>query len=84
LKILFEEQALAQVRAIHKWWTENRRAAPDLLARELASVVARLRADEVPGTLYPSRSVADVRRILCALGPATTSTTSSMPNSPRQ
>lgn len=66
MKVRFEELAVAQVRAAHASWQANRLAAPQLFADEIASVVARIRADDfVVGALYPSRSVPGVRRILC-------------------
>jgi plasmid stabilization system protein ParE len=65
LKVRFEEQAVVQIRTAHAWWQANRLAAPHLFALEIASVVARLRADEFAGTLYPSRTVPGVRRVLC-------------------
>ena len=52
MKVRFEEQA-------------NRLAAPSLFAEEIANVVARLRANELAGTSYPSRRAHGVRRILC-------------------
>jgi plasmid stabilization system protein ParE len=65
LNVRFEEQAVAQIRAAHAWWQANRLAAPSLFADEIANVVARLRADELAGTPYHSRSVHGVRRVLC-------------------
>ena len=65
MKVRFEEQAVAQIRAAHAWWQANRLAAPTLFAHEIAVVVTRLRADEIAGTLYASRSVPGVRRVLC-------------------
>ena len=57
---------MAQIAAAHKWWQANRLASPFLFAQEIAFVVARLRDDERAGTLYPSRSVPGVRRVLCS------------------
>ena len=66
MKVRLEEQAVAQIAAAHKWWQANRLASPFLFAQEIAFVVARLRDDERAGTLYPSRSVPGVRRVLCS------------------
>lgn len=65
MRVRFEEQAVAQIRAAHTWWQANRLAAPSLFAQEVAAVVARLRADEGVGAAYPSRTVVGVRRIFC-------------------
>ena len=65
MKVRFEEQAVQQIRAVHAWWRVHRPSAPDLFARELSEVVARLRSGEIVGTMYPSRAVHGVRRVLC-------------------
>ncbi len=56
--------ARAQVRAISRWWVENRAQHPDLFREELQQAVTLLRAVPWAGPAHPSPLHPDVRRTL--------------------
>ena len=58
------DEAEAQARAIDAWWTENRRAAPSLFARELANAVALLGAAPGAGERFRRSAIPGVRRLV--------------------
>ena len=46
--VRFTPEAEAHAAEIHAWWAENRSAAPDLFAKEIASAIALLAGRRVP------------------------------------
>ena len=63
MKVELSEEARGQVREIDAWWRENRPAARDLFARELANALTMLEQMPTLGTRYEEGSK-PVRRIL--------------------
>jgi plasmid stabilization system protein ParE len=57
-------RAEAQIRRVAAWWRENRRAAPDLFAGELARALETLLQTPGNGTLYAERRGVVIRRVL--------------------
>lgn len=63
MKVELSDEARAQVHEIDAWWRENRSAAPDLFANELAQVLTRLEDEPTLGTSYKAGRN-KVRRLL--------------------
>ena len=64
LSVVLTARAAEQVRAALAWWRENRRAAPDLLERELRAVLALVAAAPSLGVPARDARLAGVRRVL--------------------
>ena len=63
-RVVFSRAAAAQVAEIDEWWTENRRAAPDLFLRELTATTHLLARSPRIGPVYAASPVPGVRRLL--------------------
>jgi plasmid stabilization system protein ParE len=63
VKVELSGEANAQVREIDAWWRENRRASPDLFAKELAQALTALSHSPTLGSPYEAGS-RRVRRLL--------------------
>jgi plasmid stabilization system protein ParE len=64
MEVLLAPQAQTQVRTIDDWWRENRTAAPDLFAEELAAALSLLARAPRLGRRYTHPTVNGVRRVL--------------------
>jgi plasmid stabilization system protein ParE len=62
--VIIAPQAELQVRAVDRWWRENRLASPELFAEEFAAALSTVATSPAVGRSYRSRSVAGVRRVL--------------------
>ena len=63
-RVIVSPEAEAQIRAIDRWWRENRTAAPELFAQELSHASATLEAMPFAGRAVPHPELKTVRRIL--------------------
>jgi plasmid stabilization system protein ParE len=63
-QIVVSPEAEAQIRAIDRWWRENRAAAPEPFTQELSQISATLEAMPFAGHAVPHPEVKDLRRIL--------------------
>ena len=63
-QVEFSPRARRHVVTIQQWWRQNRLAAPDLFAEELAGVVADLVEGSVLGVVFATVNGLEVRRVL--------------------
>lgn len=64
MKVRLAAPAQEQADRIDRWWKDNRPAAPDLFARELAQAYSLLESVPDMGSPYVERHGAIVRRVL--------------------
>ena len=64
IEVLLTPEAAEMAAAADLWWTQNRPAAPELLAAELARALELLRAHPEAGNIYRARHDQGVRRLL--------------------
>ncbi len=62
-RIIVALQAEAHIRAIDAWWRDNREAAPDLFAQELAEAFSAIEVAPEAGSRYPHPQLKGIRRI---------------------
>jgi plasmid stabilization system protein ParE len=63
-RVVFSRAAADQAAVIADWWTEHRRAAPDLFLSELTSATRLLARAPRLGAVYARSPVPGVRRML--------------------
>ena len=63
-EVVVAAPAHRQIRDVDGWWRENRLAAPDLFAQELASAFETIATHPGVGHRYPHPKVRGVRRTL--------------------
>ena len=64
MKLQIGKRAQGQAERADDWWRENRPAAPDLFARELADALTQLVSAPNAGTPYPTARRPHLRRML--------------------
>jgi plasmid stabilization system protein ParE len=62
--VVFQHRATSETETINQWWRENRPAAPDLFATELAGALSALALLPALGAPARSARLAGVRRVL--------------------
>lgn len=65
-RVELSPEALDQAQLIRAWWMENRPAAPDLFAEELAAAVRKLASLPRIGAPYDAPGFREMRRVLLA------------------
>ncbi|MGH7438618.1 MAG: hypothetical protein ACRENE_23260, partial [Polyangiaceae bacterium] len=64
MKTRLAAPARKQATSLHRWWRKNRRASPDLFARELEAARKFIASTPELGTVYVERNGTVVRRVL--------------------
>jgi plasmid stabilization system protein ParE len=64
LRVQTTLEADAQIREIHRWWRENRSAAPGLFVEELRSAFELIGSAPGIGRVYRRAPVSGTRRVL--------------------
>ena len=64
MQVFIVPEADAQIGEIDDWWRENRTAAPDLFAQELAAALALIETWPLVGRRRRHRGVPGLRRVL--------------------
>jgi len=64
MQVLIVPEADEQIREINDWWRENRPAAPDLFAEELAAAISLIEVWPLVGRRRRHRGVPGLRRVL--------------------
>lgn len=63
-RVVFTENALAQLEQIDTWWHTNRPENPTLVEAEIREAIQALSAQPEVGTVFTRRGVRGVRRLL--------------------
>lgn len=63
IAVVLAREAVEQSRLIDEWWRENRHAAPELFAAELASALSLLAEAPLVGRRYTQAQAPGLRRL---------------------